>query len=343
MRPDYAGVWPIFSQSTRRGHRPHPLRRQLGMRCRACGAGYENAAVRCPECGALQNKGPAVISAPTQSVQTNTMKETAPPNTAQTKRPAAKRTPSLIEFPGGNRSALPEWRKELGERVREVQEKRAREAAAEAAEIGPLFSEFEPKTTPTLELLPQAETAPMNPLVVAALRRIERAHSQPGNNAAVATALAYKEQPTLELNTIPAHSVAAGVSKPERVHNLAVVPPPEVTTTSVPQEKRKPRRVIDDQNDPALNYLDSIATSVRLESHEYDSAPLFRRMLSALTDLAVISLLSAPILALTELMNLDWQSLRVISFVAGTFLVVSFLYLTISVAFTGRTIGMKLF
>src|SRR5258705_758811 len=187
MRPDYAGVWPIFSQSTRRGHRPHPLRRQLGMRCRACGAGYENAAVRCPECGALQNKGPAVISAPTQSVQTNTMKETAPPNTAQTKRPAAKRTPSLIEFPGGNRSALPQWRKELGERVREVQEKRAREAIIEAGGAEPLFTELESHSAPMLELLPQAEAPPLNPLVVAALRRIQRAHCQPASNAAVGT------------------------------------------------------------------------------------------------------------------------------------------------------------
>src|SRR5258705_13737307 len=100
----------------------------------------------------------------------------------------------------------------------------------EAAEIEPLFSELEPKTAPTLELLPQTEIAPMNPLVVAALRRIERAHSQPGGNAAAAIAIAYEEQPTLELNPTPAIAVAAidDLSpKPERIHNLAVVPTPE--------------------------------------------------------------------------------------------------------------------
>jgi len=37
---------------------------------------------------------------------------------------------TLIEFPGVNRAAVPEWRKSLSERVREVQERRAREAAA---------------------------------------------------------------------------------------------------------------------------------------------------------------------------------------------------------------------
>ena len=36
---------------------------------------------------------------------------------------------TLIEFPGVTRSSVPEWRKGLSERVREVQERRAREAA----------------------------------------------------------------------------------------------------------------------------------------------------------------------------------------------------------------------
>jgi len=271
------------------------------------------------------------------------MKETMPPKTTSTRRSATKRTPSLIEFPGVNRSALPEWRKELGERVREVQEKRAREAAAEAAEIGPLFSELEPKASPSLELLPQTEMPPMNPLVAAALRRIERAHSQLGNTAATATALAYQEQPTLELETPHTKPIIEDVVvKPERVHNLAVVRTPEVTTASTTLDTTKPRRLIDERNDPALNYLDSIATSVRLESHEYESAPAFRRLLSALTDLLVVAVLSLPILALTELTKLEWQNPRVIGFAAVTFLVVSFIYLTISVAFTGRTLGMKL-
>jgi uncharacterized RDD family membrane protein YckC len=271
------------------------------------------------------------------------MKETEPPKTIQASN-APVRRPSLIEFPGVSRSSLPEWRKELGERVREAQEKRAQKAMMEAAEIEPLFSELESKTAPMLELLPQAEIAPMNPLVVAALRRIERAHSQPGGNAAAATALAYEEQPTLDLNTIQANSVVEEVvSKPERAHNLAVVPTPEVTTADAPPEPRKPRRVIDDRNDPCLNYLDSIPTAILVESRDYDSAPVWRRLLSAVTDLAVVGLFSAPALALTGFTNFQWQNPRVIGFVAGTFLVVGFLYLTVSVAFTGRTLGMKLF
>ena len=317
------------------------------MRCSACGARYDNPSVRCPECGALQNATSVNLSAQAQPDQQRIMEETAAPKTTQKRRPAARRTPSLIEFPGVNRSAMPQWRKELGERVREVQERRAREAILEAAEIGPLFSEAEPKAAPMLELLPQAETPQMNPLVVAALRRIERARSQPKGNAAAATAVAYEEQPMEQPLAVADPMIDEAVSKPERVHNLAVVPTPEVIAAEVapeiiPQEVRKPRRVIDDQNDPALNYLDSIPRSVTLERRDYLSAPLFRRMLSALVDLIVVGLLSSPFLALTELTNLDWQSPRVIAFVVGSFFVLGFLYLTVSVAFTGRTIGMKL-
>jgi hypothetical protein len=185
------------------------------------------------------------------------MKDTASPKKTVTKHSAPRRATSLIEFPGVNRSVMPEWRKELGERVREVQERRAREATIEAGE--------ESKSVPILELLPQAEASPMNPLVVAALRRIERAHSQNGGQTALATALAYEEQPTVDIDPALANSaIEETVCKPERIHILAVVPTPEIDAASDLEEPRRPRRVIDDHN-PALNYLDSIPTSVRVD------------------------------------------------------------------------------
>jgi uncharacterized RDD family membrane protein YckC len=248
----------------------------------------------------------------------------------------------LLEFPGVNRSALPEWRKELGERVREVQEKRAREATLEAGEIGPVSMEAGFSSAPSLELLPQAQLPPLNPLVVAALRRIERAGSQTAGNIAAATAVAYETQLECENDLHAEEAEAAMTAKPERVHNLAVVPSPTMPVAHVPALPGKPRKVIDERN-PALNYLDSVPTSVTFENREYRSAPIFLRALSALADLAVVCLLSSPLLALTELTNLQWQNPRVIGFAAGTLMVVGFLYLTVSIAFTGRTIGMKLF
>jgi uncharacterized RDD family membrane protein YckC len=193
-----------------------------------------------------------------------------------------------------------------------------------------------------LEILPQAEVPPVNPLVVAALRRLERAKSEPGGNTAVATAVAYEAQPECEVHLSENDAEQAPTSKPERVHNLAVVPTP-MPAADIPQLPPKPRRVIDDRNDPSLNYLDSIPTSVTLENREYRAAPIYLRALSALTDLAAICLLSAPFLALTGLTNLQLLNPRVIGFGAGTFIILSFVYLTVSIAFTGRTIGMKLF
>lgn len=304
------------------------------MRCPACGARYKNPSVRCPECGALQETSQVEPARQVQPAMVVTVQKPAPQKT--TKKNWARRTsPSLIEFPGVTRTALPQWRKELGERVREVQKRRAREATVGAEEIDSLSSELESKARAPLELLPQAEVPRVNPVLEAALRRIERAHSQPHGNAAVATAVAFAEQPEfgLDIDTPP---------KPERVHNLAVVRTPDVPKAGIPPETRKPRRIIDEQN-PALNYLDSIPTSVTVERREFRSAPVVLRVLSAIADLAVVCLLSSPLLALIELTNLQWRDPRVVGFAAGTFLVVSFVYLTVSIAFTGRTIGKKLF
>lgn len=302
------------------------------MRCPACGARYENPSVRCPECGALQETSQVEPARQVQPDLVAVVRETAGPKTTK-EAWAIRATPSLIEFPGVTRTAMPQWRKELGERVREVQERRAREATDGAEEISALFSELESKAPAPLELLPQVEVPRVNPLVEAALRRIERAHSEPRGSTAAAVAFAEQPEFGLDIDTPP---------KPERVHNLAVVPTPDLTNAHIPRETRKRGRIIDEQN-PALNYLDSIPTSVMVERREFRSAPVGLRVLSAIADIAVVCLLSSPLLALTKLTNLQWQDPRVIGSAAGAFLVLSFLYLTASIAFTGRTIGTKLF
>src|SRR6267378_3984021 len=89
----------------------------------------------------------------------------------------------LIEFPGVTRRTVPQWRKELSERVRELQERREREAAAEAELAQQQRAEFEDQfedvRPPQLNLLPQTEGSPLNPIVAAALKRIERANQPP--------------------------------------------------------------------------------------------------------------------------------------------------------------------
>jgi uncharacterized RDD family membrane protein YckC len=97
------------------------------------------------------------------------------------------------------------------------------------------------------------------------------------------------------------------------------------------------------ENDPALNYLDSVPTSVRVEVVKYRHASAFARVLGAVVDLMVVALLCAPFTALVELTNANWRDLKVGATGAAVFSVMSFFYFTISTALTGRTFGMRLF
>ena len=101
-------------------------------------------------------------------------------------------TSTLIEFPGVSRS-VPDWRKQLSQRVREVQERKAREAAEElaAAQASGLVSCAMPSGQ--LELVPDLEQQMMNPIVSKALERLERARRPEYTESrltAAATALA---------------------------------------------------------------------------------------------------------------------------------------------------------
>ena len=268
--------------------------------------------------------------------------------------PAEKRS-TLIEFPGVTRNSLPEWRKELSERVREVQEKRAREAAREAAEAERLRMEtaIDP---PQLELLPPAPAAPMNPLVAAALKRIERAHQPaPSDNrqsrTSLATAVAYapEREENEMIETVPpdtqlafAEPEVAVVEPPappaEKPLHLAVVP---VSDSPLPPRVERPKRLIVD-DDPALNYLDSISRTVRVDEIETKSASPFRRLVCALLDLIFCALLSSPIALAMYLTGSNLRDMQVIGVLAGSVVVVTFIYLTLMTALTGRTWAMRL-
>jgi uncharacterized RDD family membrane protein YckC len=245
---------------------------------------------------------------------------------------------TLIEFPGVSR-AVPEWRKQLSQRVREVQELRAREAAEAAAlaQESETFSCALPSAQ--LELVPDREQQVMNPIVSKALERLERAHRSDfavGNTgAAAATALApIADSPELEPTTSEGPQTATRKSK------LVVVPP----TPTVDEPKRKPVRVISDSiEDSALSYLETclavptIAVDVRS-----DRAGVGRRMIAGLLDLFVVALISAPIAAGIEFATGLWPDPRLIGLMGGVALALMFSYLTISIALTGRTLGMRL-
>jgi len=268
--------------------------------------------------------------------------------------PSARKS-TLIEFPGISRNAVPEWRKELSERVREVQERRAREAACEAVEAERHRAEVATHT-PQLELLPPTEAPAMNPLVAAALKRIERAHQsasvetrQPRSSLATAVAYAPEREDNIMNETVPPTIQLEFEPEPEAIEpapaveksHLVIVPPPiePVIIKTEPPPPAK-RRIIDD--DPALNYLGSIGRNVRVDDLASKSASAFRRVISAVLDLIFCALLTAPIAGVLQLTGRSVRDPRVLIVLAGCVVVMMFLYLTLSTALTGRTWGMRL-
>jgi uncharacterized RDD family membrane protein YckC len=252
---------------------------------------------------------------------------------------------------------MPEWRKELSERVREVQEKRAREAAREAAEAERQRIEAA-VNPPQLELLPPAPMPAINPLVAAALKRIERAHQtapsesrQPGTTLATAVAYAPEREDNDMSDTVPSTPELAfepevpevePVVTVEKTHHLAVVAVSEPVAPPVEPPRAAPKRLIRDDNDPALNYLDSITKTLCVDDLNHSSASTFRRSVCALLDLIFCALLSSPIAGAMYLTGSNLRDPQVIGVLAGSVVVVTFLYLTLLTALTGRTWAMRL-
>ena len=317
------------------------------MRCPSCGA--EHSSTQCPPSAVaarvLALSTPELGSDPLDLEDENI--ECGSPLEA---RPASR----LIEFPGVTRRAMPQWRKELSERVREVQEKRAREAALEIAVAAVQAEQQQVQSSqnspPQLELLPQAETPQINPVLAAALRRIERAHQTATSNSysRTATAVAIAPDAHAEADLAPElprtmetiqHTEPAPIS--ERTHNLVVVQSPIAPQAEPVTEKPKPKRLIaDDANDPALSYLDSIR-AVELATVD-DRASLSTRVAAALLDVIAVGFLSLPVAALIELQDGNWHQPRIIGLMGGAAAVLMFLYATVSTALTGRTLGMRL-
>src|SRR5215510_9089718 len=136
--------------------------------------------MRCPSCGAISDSSECCAGGHAETgfegYENGVVSSSQAEMSQSTQGSSQKRTRStLIEFPGVSRNSIPEWRKELSERVREVQERRAREATRETTETAETNRQEtqDGSAPPQLELLPPAEVPAINPLVAAALKRIE--------------------------------------------------------------------------------------------------------------------------------------------------------------------------
>ena len=243
---------------------------------------------------------------------------------------------TLIEFPGSSRT-VPEWRKQLRQRVREVQERRAREAAEEAAaaqEAG-LVSCVLPSAQ--LELVPDLEQQVLNPIVSKALERLERARRpDPAAEGFTST--------TAALATVAEVISEPEIDEPKPVEakpKLTVVAPAKPKTESI---DRRPVRVIaDGVEDVALSYLETCLSVAPIASDTgTESAGFTRRMAAGTLDLIIVALLAGPFAAGIEFADGNWANPRIIGLMSGITLLLMFIYLTVSIALTGRTGGMRM-
>jgi uncharacterized RDD family membrane protein YckC len=298
-----------------------------------------------------------------------TPEESAPAiveETVETTAPTAKARPSstLIEFPGAGR-ARPQWRKDLSERVREIQERRAREGSREAEEKARQRAEQPAKEAGAspLGLVPQPDQPKINPIVAAALKRLERAQQptppprrQAMGGAAVAVARVAEEQYQLEsqVEERPALApVPESIREPEqaletkpaeaaREHTLSVVQP-TLVAQSAPVISQAPAThavVVPPASEPTLETQD--ADAFAFEEIYDDRASVFSRIAASFVDLLVVAFASSPFAAIIELTNGNWTDERVVASMGGILAIIMFLYLTTSTALAGRTWGMSL-
>ncbi|OLE53617.1 MAG: hypothetical protein AUG51_12185 [Acidobacteria bacterium 13_1_20CM_3_53_8] len=345
------------------------------MQCPSCRAVFSSGLSVCPRCKTPANKISKEIETNTLN---STMEDSVPTGmtasatesvSAQEKAPAAT-TSTLIEFPGVSRASRPQWRKELSERVREIQERRSREAAREKEEAERRRLE-QPEAyaqAPQLGLVPTPEMPEVNPIVAAALARIERARrpappmprSRGGRGSSAAVARVVEEDYQTEVNPItrplaathtptiiPATQSLAEETVPQikteqtRERNLVVVTKPVVDPEFKTVSQPKPA-IIPAPESELVAPDEELSEATRDEALYDDRAPVVARIAGGIIDLFVTAFAITPFAAIIELTNGNWMDWRVQACMSGIVLVVMFLYFTAATALTGRTWGMSL-
>ena len=283
-----------------------------------------------------------------------------PETVAEEAMEAKASSSTLIEFPGSSR-AVPEWRKQLSVRVREVQERKAREAAEELAAAQAAGTVSCSLPSGQLELVADVDQSVRNPIVSKALERLERARrTEVTTRRLTAVAAAPARVAVIEPEPIEIQEPIAtvdDVSKPSETKSrfsvvaaqtndvqplLAQIPIETEETESSAREK-KPVRVISD-DDVALSYLETCLSVPALEADTRRDLPGFsRRITAGVFDLVFIALMVSPAVAAVYYSGSAWTDSRVISIVSGITAITMFAYLTITVALTGRTLAMRMF
>ena len=250
---------------------------------------------------------------------------------------AEDRSSTLISFPGVSRH-VPEWRRQLSQRVREVQERRAREAAEAAAVAQAAEALSCALPSGQLELVPDRDQPLMNPIVSKALERVDRARRSDSvlpafSNARMAdgdvTQPEMPEQEPYDAKADVKHKLTVVTAKPKSDGSLF--------------NPRPVRRIADGIEHSALSYVEScLRARDVIEDAKNMQASFSRRFAAALVDVLMVLSVVGVVAVAIEWPNGNWRDTSAAAWSAGIALVLLFLYLTVSTALTGRTLGKRL-
>jgi uncharacterized RDD family membrane protein YckC len=274
-------------------------------------------------------------------------------------------SPTLVEFQNKN-AALPDWRLQLQNAVRQ----RHTRPVEDAAHAGPSIPRASAATQGATALKIQSEVieraepaAAGNPKLAEALKRIEASRERyleeetPKAAAPIAGksypfAIAPKQADSLSRRTIE----TTVITKPKLVPAVADVIPEKYDTSKLPPLPAKisssfegrstmPAALESAEVPEVEMYMESGRETDETEELEYeeDFAPVSLRFNAGLFDLIIGSFLSAVLLAPFVLTGGNWFSVPGLLAFLVTNAIVMFLYLTATIGTMGRTLGMRFF
>lgn len=275
-----------------------------------------------------------------------------------------KTSPTLVEFQT-KKATVPEWRLQLQNSVRQKVGTNKRDNATEAPAS-------KPRTTNganalKVEFVEDEQPRHQNPKVASALKRIEASRKTFSNQPIAEQSVkigkpatprnfpfdvvtpsepARRQPPRASVNPSPKPMLVSPLKIEKRGFDTNKLPPlkehAEPQRTFIPAATEKPRSTDARVAEKAIgNEIVEIET---VETDEIeDLAPLSMRFGSGVFDMIVGLFATLILLSPFMLAGGTWLSLSGAFAFTAALAIVMFLYLTISLAFQGRTIGMRLF
>lgn len=303
--------------------------------------------------------------------------EPAPGGPTSGLRQPAKTSPTLVGFQS-KQAAIPEWRLQMQNAVRQRMGIAAAETTATAATVAPTPvrpATQSAKAAPT----PRPQTVPVpqdaDPRLASALGRIQASRHAFATQAAEPIApRRTPAQKNIQFNVVPPTQPAAASRKLPSPDFYTPMPKPFEAPMRIKLDTNKlPKlaEIIPPRDEPAEPLRDRVeeqiaaaptetATVSRFvinaevdetgtDTDEFegddleDLAPLSMRVNAGLFDLIIGIVATMVIVSPFVLTGGEWLSLSGGLLFAGALAVVLFLYTTFSVAFVGKTLGMRLF